>query len=68
MKVIDSSVALTAVDLSLEHRLAMADSLIYATAVLHRVEVVTSDPDFVGLPGVIYLEKPRRLEGPLCVP
>jgi predicted nucleic acid-binding protein len=59
-----TTVALTAADLSLEHRLAMADSLIYATAVLHQVEVVTSDPDFLGLPRVIYLEKPRRPESP----
>lgn len=54
-----TSIALTAADLSLEHRLAMADSLIYATAILHDVTVITSDPDFKGLPGVIYLEKPR---------
>jgi len=54
-----TTVALTAADLSLEHRLAMADALIYATAILHQVTVVTSDPDFMGLPGVIYLEKAR---------
>ena len=53
-----TSVVLTAVDLSLEHRLAMADSIIYATAILHQAEVVTSDDDFDGLPGVTYLEKP----------
>lgn len=55
-----TTVALTAADLGLEHRLAMADSLIYATAILHQVEVVTSDPDFMGLPGVTYLEKKSR--------
>ena len=52
-----TSIALTAADLSLEHGLAMADSLIYATAVLHQVALVTSDRDFASLPGVIYMEK-----------
>ena len=47
-------VALTAADLALEHRLAMADAIVYATARLEGVEVVTGDDDFRGLPGVIF--------------
>ncbi len=48
---VDESLALDAADLSLEHGLAMADALIYATARRHRAQVVTSDVDFDGLPG-----------------
>jgi predicted nucleic acid-binding protein len=54
---LNSTIALTAADLSLEHGLAMADSIVYATALLHRAELVTSDQDFALLPGVEYLEK-----------
>jgi predicted nucleic acid-binding protein len=53
-----TTIALTAADLSLEHGLAMADAMIYATAVLHHSMVITSDSDFEFLPGVTYLEKP----------
>ena len=52
-----SALALAAADLGLEHGLAMADSLIYATARVHGAELVTSDRDFEGLPGVTYLAR-----------
>ncbi|MCU1246512.1 MAG: uncharacterized protein JWN02_2422 [Acidobacteria bacterium] len=55
---VDQEVALTAVDLSLEHGLAMADSLVLATARLHDADLLTSDRDFEGLAGVIDLPKP----------
>ena len=51
------TLALTAADLSLEHRLAMADACIYATAILHDAELVTSDANLGDLPGVTYLRK-----------
>ena len=50
-------IALEAADVSLEHRLAIADSIVYATARAEGVEVVTSDQDLRGLPGVTYLPK-----------
>jgi predicted nucleic acid-binding protein len=50
-----STIALTAADLGLEHRLAMADSIVYATALISQAELVTSDSDFAALPGVAYL-------------
>ena len=53
------TLALTAADLGLEHRLPMADSLVYATAVSMGAELITSDADFASLPGVIYLAKPK---------
>jgi predicted nucleic acid-binding protein len=46
------SLALEAADLSLEHGLAMADSIILATAAKHRAGIITADADFDGLPGV----------------
>lgn len=52
-------VALIAGDISLEHRLPMADALILATARLHRAELITSDVDFENIEGVSYLAKPR---------
>ena len=55
---ITSELALTAADLSLEHGLAMADSLILATARLYKAELVTSDRDFEQVEGVTYLPKP----------
>jgi predicted nucleic acid-binding protein len=54
---LNSTIALTAADLGLEHGLAMADSIVYATAVVNDVELTTSDRDFSALPGVEYLEK-----------
>ena len=52
-----TTIALTAADLGLEHGLATADAVVYATGVVHEVPVVTSDRDFAGLPGVVYIEK-----------
>ena len=54
---LSSTIALTAADLGVEHGLAMADSVVYATAVVSDVEIVTSDSDFESLPGVVYLKK-----------
>ena len=54
---LDDSLALFAADLSLEHDLAMADSIVYAAALSHHAKLVTSDSDFKGLPNVIYFSK-----------
>ena len=51
-------IALTAADVSLAYRLAMADAIVYATALTEGVKLVTSDADLAGLPGVTYLKKP----------
>ncbi len=55
---LSESLALAAADVSLEFRLAMADSVVYATAQAEDAELVTSDEDLRGLPGVTYLPKP----------
>lgn len=54
---LDATLALEAADLSRKHRLAMADAMVYATSVRHAVELVTSDSDLEGLPGVRFLPK-----------
>ena len=46
------SLALEAADIALEHGLAMADAIIFATALRHDAEIVTGDVDFDGLPRV----------------
>jgi len=40
-----------------EHSLAMADSMIFATAHIHHAILWTQDADFRNLPGVKYFEK-----------
>ncbi len=49
--------ALIAADLSLAHKLPMADAIVLATAQAHDAEVVTSDAAFAGIPGVVYIPK-----------
>jgi predicted nucleic acid-binding protein len=53
---VDTHTAITAADLSIDHGLAAADALIYATAKLEGCELVTADTDFRGLPGVTLIE------------
>ena len=55
----DQFLALTAAELSIEHGLAMADAIVYATARAHRTELVTADTDFEGLEGARVFSKPR---------
>ena len=57
---LSESLALAAADVSLEFRLAMADSIVYATARAEDAELVTSDGDLQGLPGVTFLPKVGR--------
>jgi predicted nucleic acid-binding protein len=49
--------ALLAADLSLAHRLPMADAIVLATAQAHGADLVTSDADFRDVPGVLYIAK-----------
>lgn len=50
--------ALKAVETGIGHRLATADSIIYATALEHKATLWTFDGHFEGLPGVRYFTKP----------
>ena len=49
--------AITAAKLALDMKLPMADSIILATARLHRATVWTQDSDFAKLAGVKYVAK-----------
>ena len=54
---LNDTIALTAADASLTYQLAMADAIVYATALIHKAKLVTSDADLSSLPGVIYHKK-----------
>lgn len=54
---ITSEVAIYAAQLSINHKLPMADSLILSVARLHDAELWTQDEHFKGLEGVVYIEK-----------
>jgi predicted nucleic acid-binding protein len=51
---LDDRLALEAAELSVETKLALADSIILATARAHDAELWTQDSDFEGLAGVRY--------------
>lgn len=53
------TLALEAADASLERALAMADAIVYTTARSQGAELVTTDSDLEGLPGVVFLSKKK---------
>jgi predicted nucleic acid-binding protein len=57
--VLDRVTAVAAAQISTEYKLAMADSIIYATAQMHNATLWTQDEHFKGLSGVEYIEKTR---------
>ncbi len=54
---VDTNLALEAAQCSLEYKLPMADSLIYATARKFNATLWTQDIDFENLPNVRYISK-----------
>lgn len=54
---LDRATALSAAEISVKHKLPMADAIIYATAQAYEVPLVTSDAHFEGLPGVEYIPR-----------
>ncbi len=52
---LDAYLARSAADISLAHKLSMADAIVYATAQKYAARLVTSDADFKSLPGVEYI-------------
>jgi predicted nucleic acid-binding protein len=54
---LDRATSLEAARLSIEHGIAMADSVMLATAYRHRATLWTQDSDFEGLPGTRYFAK-----------
>lgn len=49
---LDEQTAIAAADISLQHRLHMADAIIYSTSLRYRAELVTADSHFQAVPGV----------------
>jgi len=56
---LNQEIALSAASISREHKLAMADSMIYATARSTNAILWTQDAHFAGLEGVKYIEKKK---------
>jgi predicted nucleic acid-binding protein len=54
---LDAALALRAAALGLRHKLPLADSIVYATAVSAGAQLWTQDADFEGLPDVHYWRK-----------
>lgn len=50
---LDFELAAASAKLSVKNRLAMPDAMIYAIALNYGAQLITADPDFRGLPGVI---------------
>ena len=58
---IDARLADEAAVLGARHKLALADSLIYAVVCIHQAELWTQDRHFENLPGVRFFEKKTTL-------
>jgi predicted nucleic acid-binding protein len=54
---LDSNLAEKAADAAATHSLAMADAIIYATAMKFGADLLTCDAHFAKLPGVVYFPK-----------
>jgi predicted nucleic acid-binding protein len=54
---LDTAAALRAAELAKEHSLAMADAIVYATAIDAGADLLTCDAHFAKLAGVVYFPK-----------
>lgn len=57
---LDVTLALTAAKAGIDHKLPLADSIVYATGRSIDAMVWTQDEDFDGLPDVKFFAKPKR--------
>lgn len=55
--VLDTSVALQAAELHRHYKLATADAVVYATALIYGADILTCDAHFEGLPNVVFIRK-----------
>ena len=53
---VDNEIALCAAEVSLRYSLPMADALVYAAGINKNCPIVTSDPHFQDLEGVIFIK------------
>lgn len=56
---LDTRIALTAAEICGRLKLATADAIVYATALIHEADLLTCDSHFDGLPGVTFIAKHR---------
>lgn len=54
---LDSKIALSAAEICVNHKLATADAIIYATALEYGADLLTCDAHFKNLPSVTYISK-----------
>ena len=54
---LSEEIALFAAEISIQYKIPMADSIIYATGKLNNANVWTQDVDFINLPCVKYIKK-----------
>jgi predicted nucleic acid-binding protein len=59
---LDTRIALSAADISARYQLAMADAVVYASALAAGGQLLTSDAHFAKLPDVGYWRKPARAD------
>lgn len=58
---LDTRIALSAADISVRYKLAMADAVVYASALAAGGQLLTSDAHLEGLPNVRYWQKGTSL-------
>lgn len=54
---VDNRLCLAAADVSISEKLAMADSMIVATARQNDAKIITSDDDLEGIPEAVFIKK-----------
>lgn len=57
---LDTSIALTAAGVSQQHKLPLADSIVYATALEYGADILTCEAHFQSLPSVTFV--PKKLD------
>ncbi|MDP1754483.1 MAG: type II toxin-antitoxin system VapC family toxin [Methylotenera sp.] len=54
---LDTKIALQAAELHRQYKLATADAIVYATALIHGADLLTCDAHFENLPHVMFIKK-----------
>jgi predicted nucleic acid-binding protein len=54
---LDTKIALQAAELHRQYKLATADAIVYATALVSNADLITCDAHFEGLPDVVLIRK-----------
>ena len=54
---LDTKIALQAADLHRQYKLATADAIVYASALVNNAQLLTCDAHFANLPNALYIRK-----------